>query len=619
MRKLLVLLLVSGLGLFFPACKKDNPDKERPGQKSDKELFVDMLNFQDGALVVYKESLAAQKDSLVALLEMGKWLHKQEGVKKVKIVESNILTVLYENGISSSINIIPVASDGKHPIRQGGAGAQKGTISRYHFDGNGSIAMASKNIGSEKVLIVCPFLSEFYSGAYPYLDMFKDSKVPLDVTLVTDDKCTIDLLETFNQYGLIILNTHGSFTGAFYLYTGVAKFDLPEKPDASNKKWNLQSVEEWLQKAGGEMMQKMKAGIYEFGFSGLIKGDGELERIVNIGVTGLAVREMSNKLKDAVVFGNHCYSGQTDEGAEGLNEGTVVRSMPDSWKKAGASAYYGYAYSDGRTNSVGNKFCSDMEKRIITRLVQDGDSTGVAHLDAGLNEYFEVQDRRIKVVEEVAVTESTTAEEVKPKYVRGKVNMYCKLFDSPQYAYGCGEFTDPRDGQIYKLACIGDQTWFAENLRYAGGGVDYDNNSTKRAKYGRLYTRQEAMKGANSAKIPSGVQGICPEGWHVPSKAEWDKLITTAGGAQAAEKKLRSKTGWEQPNTDEYGFNMLPSGGYSDKFFNEGKSAYFWTTTYGGLGAYQGLNAYYPSLNFYEYIDDAVQTWKFSCRCVKDK
>lgn len=66
------------------------------------------------------------------------------------------------------------------------------------------------------------------------------------------------------------------------------------------------------------------------------------------------------------------------------------------------------------------------------------------------------------------------------------------------------------------------------------------------------------MKGDNSSNMPSVIQSICLEGCHVPSKAEWDKLITSAGGSEAAEKKLRSEKGWAEPNTDDYGFNMKP-------------------------------------------------------------
>src|SRR5690606_31543797 len=79
-------------------------------------------------------------------------------------------------------------------------------------------------------------------------------------------------------------------------------------------------------------------------------------------------------------------------------------------------------------------------------------------------------------------------------------------FIDPTYKYdGCGTYTDDRDGEKYKLVCIGNKKWFAENLRYAGAGVCYDNNSANCDKYGRLYTYAEAMNGKSSAANPSGV------------------------------------------------------------------------------------------------------------------
>jgi uncharacterized protein (TIGR02145 family) len=117
----------------------------------------------------------------------------------------------------------------------------------------------------------------------------------------------------------------------------------------------------------------------------------------------------------------------------------------------------------------------------------------------------------------------------------------------------CGTITD-YDGNVYNTVYIGRQCWFKENLRtthYAdgnsitkaynisqtysslmahtqnGNSVWYfcNHDSTTKADRGLLYTWYAVMKGAGSSENnPSGILGICPYGWHVPSSSEWCEL-----------------------------------------------------------------------------------------------
>ena len=102
------------------------------------------------------------------------------------------------------------------------------------------------------------------------------------------------------------------------------------------------------------------------------------------------------------------------------------------------------------------------------------------------------------------------------------------------------------DGNVYPTVTIGSQVWMAKNLettRYPDGtpillvdtipAWDALNESSKaycwygdeiknKDTYGALYTWAAAMNGAESSDAkPSGVQGVCPTGWHLPSDAEW--------------------------------------------------------------------------------------------------
>ena len=154
-----------------------------------------------------------------------------------------------------------------------------------------------------------------------------------------------------------------------------------------------------------------------------------------------------------------------------------------------------------------------------------------------------------------------------------------------------GTFTDSRGEKVYKTVTIGTQTWMAENLNYDvpdnTTDVCYSNNADNCAKYGRLYNWSTAMGGASSSnRVPSGVRGVCPSGWHLPSSAEWTTLTDAVGGTSKAGTKLKSSTGWNSYSgipfgTDDYGFSALPGGyGNSDGYFNNaGSYGRWWSAT----------------------------------------
>ena len=151
-------------------------------------------------------------------------------------------------------------------------------------------------------------------------------------------------------------------------------------------------------------------------------------------------------------------------------------------------------------------------------------------------------------------------------------------------------FVDGRDGRTYKKVKIGTQTWMAENLKYAAdGSMCHDGAGWGRTpdqtceEFGRLYDWQTAMDYVPSSDaVPSGVEGVCPIGWHIPSDAEWTKLTEYVGINGAT--KLKSKTfRGGQPGsvkvpdgTDIYNFSAL-HGPYA---------SFWWSST-----EYEGGNA----------------------------
>ena len=212
-----------------------------------------------------------------------------------------------------------------------------------------------------------------------------------------------------------------------------------------------------------------------------------------------------------------------------------------------------------------------------------------------------------------------------------------------------GTFIDSRDGNEYNWVQIGDQVWMAENLAYlpsvnmvADGSEDaagsyyyvygYDGTNVADAKatdnyatYGVLYNWTAAMDGeASSTTNPSGIQGVCPAGWHVPSDAEWTELTDYLGGESVAGGKLKETgtTHWASPNTgatNETGFTALPGGyRYDDgTFYDFGYHGYWWSATeYGASDAwYRGV--YYVVSNVSRYGGLGKEVG-FSVRCLRD-
>ncbi len=155
------------------------------------------------------------------------------------------------------------------------------------------------------------------------------------------------------------------------------------------------------------------------------------------------------------------------------------------------------------------------------------------------------------------------------------------LFTGISFAAPQGTMKDSRDGQTYKTVKIGKQVWMAENMNYdIKHSYCYDDDPENCEKYGRLYT----WKAANY---------VCPEGWHLPTKEEFEILMSNVGGIETAGKMLKSKQGWDSyehefehalqdgNGIDKYGFNVLPAGIRRDygSFYYAGKNAYFWSAT----------------------------------------
>jgi len=215
------------------------------------------------------------------------------------------------------------------------------------------------------------------------------------------------------------------------------------------------------------------------------------------------------------------------------------------------------------------------------------------------------------------------------------------------------------DGNIYRTIKFDKFEWMAENLRttrYADGtpipevtGLDnwdalepddaawcnYHNSNANRNIYGSLYTWAAATRYSTGSKeYPSGIQGACPDGWHIPSDSEWvilelyldmsNKETYTEGYRGTYQGGILKESGtghWLDPNTEsgnDIRFTALPAGVRTvhGNFHGMNETTVFWTTT-----LYSSTRAWHRSLYYDKGTirrNDGYMQNGYSVRCVKD-
>jgi len=220
-----------------------------------------------------------------------------------------------------------------------------------------------------------------------------------------------------------------------------------------------------------------------------------------------------------------------------------------------------------------------------------------------------------------------------------------------------GTLTD-YDGNKYNWIGIGKQAWMKENLRvthYADGtaiphiesytdwgklGHDdkaycwYDNQTDNRDMYGGLYTWAAAMNGTEpNGTYPSGLQGVCPVGWHLPSDQDWKELemhlgmsleeannTGTRGIDEGGKLKESGTTHWVGGigASNESHLTALPGGRRLNygQFDGLGTHANFWTASRQSTPSIWHRGLYYGNEGVYRntiYMDNGL-----SVRCVRD-
>ena len=180
------------------------------------------------------------------------------------------------------------------------------------------------------------------------------------------------------------------------------------------------------------------------------------------------------------------------------------------------------------------------------------------------------------------------------------------------------DVTTYRDGT--PIPQVTDPTAWA-NLT-TGAWCYYNNDPANGAIYGKLYNWY-AVAGIHdvaSFNDPSLRKQLTPQGWHVPSDAEWNTLTTFLGGLSVAGGMMKStSTLWQSPNTgatNSSGFTGLPGGHRGNNFESIGNIGVWWSSSEQSTQSASHRNLH--------YLDIHVTTWSttkfygYSVRCLRD-
>ncbi len=531
-----------------------------------------------------------------AIMLTTNWVKSQLNVQSAEALDSTYINIVLKSGLMTTFSFDQVDDSGRSIFKGGGK-----DIPGAHVSVSGS---HSKNtITNKKVLIYSAGNQDFYKNneIQSLYNIFKSSSLGLDVTLLIDEQCTPEMVDHFGDYGLVILDTHGN--PETFMSGIIIEIDTTTKTTEQIK----QAI---LKQQGQVLYDRLLTGDYICVFISKInnkipnwqKRQG-LASVMRVFVSTKHIDKLP-EMPGTVIFGSMCYSGYQTILPNGYTP------MNTSWMNKKLISYYSFAFNNGSSTTVNAVFAKKMEDSLADAFVIDFDSTKIVH--------FKPDHKS----------------EYSDPTVAGSNNLWFRHFGADDYSYSnCDtEFTDSRDGKKYKVVCIGNQTWMAENLRYdAPGSVCYNDDAANCDIYGKLYNWNTVMAGASaSTSSPSGVKGICPKGWHLPSQAEWNTLFDNLGGPSLAGGAMRSTSAlWQAPNTgatNSSGFSAEPGGLYY--FANTGVWKYtaigqlaFWWTTSQSTSANPG-----PTYTKVTGTDTGISNIGFgasqqehmNCRCLKD-
>ena len=362
-----VFIIAALISLTMTNCRKD--DKESSTSSTDTiEKAKTVVDLTSGSAKVYADTFSVTGDTLRSFFAMAQYIVEDPQVSQAFYLTNRLLEVHFKNGWQTNIQLMWSDQNGRHLSR---GGDMMGKLKEHALS-----SQPGQRLKNNKVLVFMPYFDEFYSSYNPVLNIFNDptAAVDVEVDVYKEFDANLAVLNTMDQYGLVILNTHG-LPDAFLIKSGLT---------ISQPGLNSMSKEQIQEKFFS--LTNMPPALFESGqlrMSSLIHHNTSTNEVTcefSGSVTYQYIKNSNMDLKDVAVFGNHCYSGFDHP----LQNGTT---MKEAWESRNAATYFGYALDNGISVKIDNSFCQLVERNLIHRLVRLGDSTGVAHLDGQGNRH----------------------------------------------------------------------------------------------------------------------------------------------------------------------------------------------------------------------------------------
>ena len=283
--------------------------------------------------------------------------------------------------------------------------------------------------------------------------------------------------------------------------------------------------------------------------------------------------------------------------------------------------------------------CGDDDSSFATRPSDDSSSSICEDCDDASSSSVKSSSSSVKSSSSAKSSSSSAKSSSSSSEESSSSNVIQSSRDASDYDASANTLTDLRDGQVYRTVTIDradagyTEVWMAENLNYetanswcGGGNGSKEGNCSF---YGRLYTwtvaigkDEEECGYRHECNLGEGpVRGVCPKGWHLPSKDEWNALIMAVDGFSTTGYRIKSASGWSEDGNglDDLSFSALPAGlryESGEEFCYRGTGAFFWSSTESDSDNAYDLDLYYAKSA--ADLFDSEKVNGLSVRCVKD-